>query len=193
MPTSKTPPVATTTTVSSVCPKCGIAKSGKSSCCGRGGSWHTSCGSAYNTRLQHTWYEGLHACKAWARSRIAVGRQNDAAQQKRVITAAKPFAFWAVNTSTSMAKPTSITMTNSRLSTADGILTTNSKIAGVAVTAIYMSDNMSISTSSITSINMSTSTPIIPPASTSVTMQGCEKLMKIVFHINLLIIMLFQP
>ena len=188
------PAAVTTTTSSSICRKCGTTrKSGKSSCCGRGGSWHTSCGSAYNTRLQHTWYEGLHACKAWTRSRIAVGQQNGAARQKRVITAAKPFAFWAANMSTSMAKPTSITMTNSRLSTAHGILTTTSKIVGVAATTIYMSDKMSIPTPSITSINMSTSTPIIPSASTSVTVQGCEKLMKIIFHINLLIIMVFQP
>merc|ERR1719506_1195424 len=73
----------TTTTISSVCSKCGIiAKSEKNSCCGRGGSWFKSCGGTGNTRLQHTWYEGTQACKARSRSRIAVGQQENTAQQK---------------------------------------------------------------------------------------------------------------
>merc|ERR1712032_859254 len=51
------------TTVSSVCPKCGIAaKSGKISCCGNGGSWFGKCGSARNAKFDHTFYEGIEAC-----------------------------------------------------------------------------------------------------------------------------------
>merc|ERR1719201_3088543 len=49
-----------TTTIGSVCPTCGtIGKSGKSSCCGRGGSWFRNCGSVENAKLVHTWYEGI--------------------------------------------------------------------------------------------------------------------------------------
>merc|ERR1712203_897227 len=67
----------TTTTITSVCPKCGtIAKSGKSSCCGRGGSWFKNCGSAGNTKLEHTWHEGMHACTARRQSGMAVGQQS---------------------------------------------------------------------------------------------------------------------
>merc|ERR1712032_1428143 len=60
----------------SVCPKCGIiAKSGKSSCCGRGGSWFKNCGGAGNTKLRHTWYQGIQACKARTRSKSSIGQQ----------------------------------------------------------------------------------------------------------------------
>merc|ERR1712037_324506 len=44
----------TTTTMSLVCPKCAtIKKSGKMSCCGRGGSWYKNCGAAGNIKLDH--------------------------------------------------------------------------------------------------------------------------------------------
>ena len=46
-----------------VCSECGsIGKSGTRSCCGRGGSWFGSCGSAGDTKLDHTWYEGIRVC-----------------------------------------------------------------------------------------------------------------------------------
>ena len=46
-----------------VCSECGsIGKSGTRSCCGRGGSWFGSCGSAGDTKLNHTWYEGIRVC-----------------------------------------------------------------------------------------------------------------------------------
>ena len=65
---------ARTSPISPVCPACGIIKkSGKLSCCGRGGSWFGTCGSAGNANLVHTWYEGVWACKA--QFQIAVGQQ----------------------------------------------------------------------------------------------------------------------
>ena len=49
---------------SSDCPKCGTSKkSGKHSCCARGGAWFKRCGDAGNARFQHTWAEGIQACK----------------------------------------------------------------------------------------------------------------------------------
>ena len=68
------------TIVNVVCPKCGnIGKSGKRSCCGRGGSWFQNCGGAGNKRLRHTWSEGLQACKAGKQYRIVGAQQERAA------------------------------------------------------------------------------------------------------------------
>ena len=55
---------AATTTIASSCLTCDtIKKSGKLSCCARGGSWFGNCGAS-NTKVQHTWYEGTQACAA---------------------------------------------------------------------------------------------------------------------------------
>ena len=55
----------TTTPVSSICQECGIMhKSGKLSCCGRGGSWYGQCRRAGDENLGKTWYEGVRICKA---------------------------------------------------------------------------------------------------------------------------------
>ena len=52
------------TRTSPVCLKCGIVKkSGKLSCCGHGGSWFGNCGSDGNSKLGHTWHEGIRVCK----------------------------------------------------------------------------------------------------------------------------------
>ena len=61
----------TTTSLSAAstsrCPKCGTAKkSGKRSCCARGGSWFRSCGDSGDTQVDHTWAEGIQACKDFA-------------------------------------------------------------------------------------------------------------------------------
>ena len=57
-------PAVAATPISSVCLECGtIQKSGRMSCCGRGGSWFGNCGSAGNAFFGHTWSEGIRACK----------------------------------------------------------------------------------------------------------------------------------
>ena len=74
---------AVTTRIASGCPKCGIMKkSGRNSCCGRGGSWFNNCGGAGNANFDHTWFEGLQACRAWPQSKIETSQQVVAAQQK---------------------------------------------------------------------------------------------------------------
>ena len=61
-----------------VCPKCGlILRSGKESCCARGGSWFGNCGADG----EHTWSQGFLACRA--RSRAVVDQQLRAAHQIR--------------------------------------------------------------------------------------------------------------
>ena len=45
------------------CSKCGILKkSGKLSCCARGGVWFKNCGDAGDSNFDHTWVEGMQAC-----------------------------------------------------------------------------------------------------------------------------------
>ena len=48
-----------------VCPKCGtIKKSGKRSCCARDGAWFKNCGDGDDTQFDHTWTEGIQACRS---------------------------------------------------------------------------------------------------------------------------------
>ena len=50
--------------ITSRCRKCGIDKrSGKPTCCARGGNWYSDCGSVGDANFSHTWAEGLQACK----------------------------------------------------------------------------------------------------------------------------------
>ena len=61
------PPTATSLSAassSSACPKCGTAKkSGTRSCCARDGAWFKNCGDTGDTHFDHTWAEGIQACK----------------------------------------------------------------------------------------------------------------------------------
>ena len=52
-------------TKSKRCPKCAInKKSGRVSCCARGGAWFKNCGDAGDANFDHTWVEGIQACKS---------------------------------------------------------------------------------------------------------------------------------
>ena len=63
--------------VNPICLKCGaIEKTGKLSCCARGGSWYGKCGSILSAKLLHTWSEGIEACEA------AVGQPELIVEQK---------------------------------------------------------------------------------------------------------------
>ena len=51
------------------CSKCGIVKqSGKLSCCARGGAWFKKCGDVGDSNFDHTWVDGIQACKGFASS-----------------------------------------------------------------------------------------------------------------------------
>ena len=55
----------TSTVVVSICPKCGTTKkSTKLSCCARGGTWFKNCGDIGHPNVDHTWAEGIQACKS---------------------------------------------------------------------------------------------------------------------------------
>merc|ERR1712032_1814360 len=147
----------TTPTISSECPRCGIiTKSGRVSCCGRGGSWFKNCGRAGNTQPQHTWYEGIQSCKARSQSKAVIDQQLNGAQQKdldssqgvgnkAVITTIKTSAFTSVNTSTPMPDRKSI------------------------ITSTYTPANVSITTATHTSMStISTNTFMIPTTDSSI-------------------------
>ena len=118
------------TTTVPACTRCGtIAKSGKRSCCGRGGSWFKNCGGISDTKRHHMWYEGIQACKARSQSTTIIGHQLNGAQQedidpsegagvasyKAVLAATKTFEFTSVNTSTPMLDTTSIVTSNASM------------------------------------------------------------------------------
>ena len=63
-------PVVTDKT-SRECSKCGILKSGKSSCCGRGGSWFGKCANKVNNKFSYTWSEGIESCQTESESAYA--------------------------------------------------------------------------------------------------------------------------
>ena len=160
------------TAISSECPRCGtIAKSGQMSCCGRGGSWFKSCGGAGNTKLHHTWYEGIQACKSRSSQSNTVIAQHAQQQKdaessrgtkyKSPIAVTKTSAFTLVKTSAPISHTTSI------------------------VTPTYTPDNVSITTSArkllvdtsnIISLTFSTHTS----ASTSIGTQGYRILLKFI-------------
>ena len=55
---------ATATIIGPVCSKCAtIKKSDKLSCCAPGGAWFNNCGTSDNPNFDHTWIEGMKACK----------------------------------------------------------------------------------------------------------------------------------
>ena len=172
----------------SACPRCGtIDKSGTMSCCGRGGSWFKLCGVGSSAKLQHTWYEGIQACKARSKSKTATGHQVNVVQQKgadfsqsagmtsykAVIAASKNFSSFSVNNSTRTSGRKSI------------------------ITSINMSDNVSITTSVRTLMtknsynNPSMMDSTETPGSTSITPQYANVL-NIIAHVNLLFSIVFQ-
>ena len=155
------------------------------SCCGRGGSWFKNCGGGGNTKLRHTWYEGIQACKARSKFNTGMGQQLNGAQQKdidasqsagrasyrAVIAAANTITFMSVNTSTPMSDTTPI------------------------VTSSYTPD-MSITKSTLmlmntpTNILMTSSTHT--SASTSITPQNMKiHYRKPMFYIHSLFIIVF--
>ena len=73
----------TKTTTSSGCLTCGVIdKSGKLSCCARGGSWFGKCGATANAQVQHTWHEGIQVCKARKSKTVVWGEQRNEVQQQ---------------------------------------------------------------------------------------------------------------
>merc|ERR1719163_2176267 len=96
-----TKPAAVTPASSSTCAVCGsVKKSRKKSCCGRGGSWYKNCGTSGNKKskkFDHTWFEGIQACKSKWASKSAFAAASFAA-----MNAAEKYVF---NFANNTAKP----------------------------------------------------------------------------------------
>ena len=57
--------ISTIVPVPGNCPKCGLrARTGVVSCCFSGGSWFKKCGEPGNPKFDHTWFDGIQACKS---------------------------------------------------------------------------------------------------------------------------------
>ena len=160
-----------TTIAVAVCPRCGTTeKSGKMSCCGRGGSWFRNCGGGGNTKLHHTWSEGIQVCKTRSQSKkgisqgINVDRRKviDFSQVPAVITATNTFAFASVNTATLIPDAES------------------------TVTSTYTPDNVPI-----TPTNTILTSPTHTSAGTSVTTQVRANVLIIAVYSNILFIVGF--
>ena len=176
------------TTISVVCSTCGtINKSGKMSCCGRGGSWFRKCGTSGNTKLHHTWHEGIKACNTWVHSKTTI----DAVEQKRndfyngagtaistVVTVVQTLTFIAVNTSTTTPGTTLI------------VSPANTPANASPRTAAFFARNSVTTTSTPT--NMSMIVKARTPTSTSSTVQGYAKLSSVVVYIIPLLIAIIQ-
>ena len=47
-----------------VCTSCGtFKKSGRASCCAPGGAWYQQCGGSGDKNVDHSWFDGVEACK----------------------------------------------------------------------------------------------------------------------------------
>ena len=59
----------TSTMANLICPECGTnKKSGRLSCCARGGAWFKQCGDAGESQFAHTWTQGIQACRGLSSS-----------------------------------------------------------------------------------------------------------------------------
>ena len=145
-----------TTAIDSVCPECGMAKKyGKSSCCGRGGSWFGDCGSAGNSNLGHTWQEGIQVCK---------GRQFQTALVQQL------HAFQSNTGASSIA---SVMNTN-----------TGSQAVAVATHVVTLT-RVNSSTPILGTIDVFAKASTITPADTSVTVREFGKLLSVVNYIGM--------
>ena len=67
------------------CPKCGLfKKSGINSCCASGGSWNKKCGNDGDSKFDHTWFEGIEACKSKFSNFVGETRSQDKNSQPTV-------------------------------------------------------------------------------------------------------------
>ena len=202
-------------TISSVCPICGITKrSGKMSCCGRGGSWFGNCGSAGSTKLDHTWYEGLQACKARTEFETVSSQQLNKSQQQRngssnggadanskaFAKAVKQPAF----TSAPMRRTPPIieparTPTDTSIAFAPSKINSKPAVAAlitIATTSANMTLFMSSVTSNTTSMRMLMSQNsgymlMTTPVDAPVTSRGSKQVLGVAVHISLLIKLAF--
>ena len=210
------PIAATTAAIRSICPKCGTTKKANiDSCCGRGGSWFGNCGNADDTEVDHTWYEGLQACTAWAQSNAVIAQQLNGAKQesnnsynrvgnsnsKAVVINAEPFAYTSAPTrgGSPIIAPAHM---RANTSTVYDTLTLDSKsmTEGAVVNEITALANMRKPAPSLVNAGMSVNIQITHKPVNSlmtiaahavVTSQGCETLLGTDVRIRFMLAVIF--
>ena len=189
-----------------------IKKSGKLSCCGSDGFWFGNCGSAGDKKHDHSWHEGLQACKAQSQSNLVIGQQLNSIHQhtnafsngavdansRAVITGVTPNASLsavALGQAPSLT-PTQIT---ANTSASNGVTLTNSSVLHIPAATTMMSASLNTSTpmSSVSGTDAHISTPAhVPmidstnpvwPYSKAMPSRGCRKqVLHVVFQIGFL-------
>ena len=117
------------------CVRCGtIKKSGKHSCCARGGAWFKECGDAGDTKFDHTWAEGVQACKGYPRS-VSV---KSPVQERMGHTGVVVFALQASRSRNTTAYQTNINGRGSTNSSNDDIRSSKNRdaVASIALVCV---------------------------------------------------------
>ena len=175
----------TTAPISSACPTCGtITKSGRMSCCGRGGSWFGDCGSAGNANVGHTWSEGIRACKVRQFQTVVRQQLRDPRPtmhgsrptSHEIQTAALPNAYDADTT------------TSEAIAMASAMNTHDSSNMSTPTPILYRANPTITKATQSASTDMSMSTSSHASPSVSITVQEYEKLFHIFTYINLILI-----
>ena len=184
------------------------------SCCGRGGSWFGTCGSAGNSNTKHTWYEGMQACKPREQSKTVNRFWPNGTQQNSMesyngtgmvnsnevnTTAAKTFAFSSAQTSTPMLDTAVIiapvnasgrVLTKTSVNPAESTSTPHDTDGVTTTSTKTPPQQLTANTSMVsTFISMLIAVPPHKPDSTTITAKECSKSLNIVLHISLLLLL----
>ena len=188
--------VATTRPTRVVCLTCGaIKKTGKLSCCARGGSWFGKCGGAGNTNREHTWSEGLQACEA-RQAKAVMGLQQTAVEHKNYNSSDD--AVMGINSKTGsvathiisskpvnapMSVATTIPVRMNTQTATSTITPTRMQMGPIAHVVNRVSTDLdSKASADIVSLHTSTSTPL--------AVQGLKNVSTIVVDIGILLVTL---
>ena len=177
--------MVTTAPISSACPTCGtITKSGRMSCCGRGGSWFGDCGSAGNANVGHTWSEGIRACKVRQFQTVVRQQLRDPRPTMHgwrttshgIQTAALPNAY-DTDTATSKA-----------IAMASAMNTHDSANMSTPTPILYHANPTIIKATQSASTDMSMSTSSHTSLSSSIRAQNNQNLVSMITHMSTVLI-----
>merc|ERR1712187_14779 len=150
------------------CPVCGFLKrSGKRSCCGKGGAWFGKCGGA-KSKLPHTWFNGIQACKPKLKSaKASKGASSAAAQQQQQDDYYQEFVLGAANITT--PAPLTIPRDISNAMSKYDVLSDTTTVASASTTSIATTSAPPTTKPSMEKTEMSTSAPARTKALSSTT------------------------
>ena len=114
------------------CPKCGtLNKSGKLSCCARGGAWFKNCGDVGDIKFDHTWVEGIQACKSFGSSIAVTSPLHVEVRHVEIVGS-------TVNAAPSQIDATGRQTKTNRLDSVANTDTMDSKFVGVPTAVAYL-------------------------------------------------------